>query len=185
MILLVDNYDSFTYNIVDLLRTSTSRTIHVLNSSQLSLEAIHPYSHIIFSPGPGLPSDFPIMNDILDAYDEYKSILGICLGHQAICSHYGATLYHLDTVFHGVQSRIQCVPDSHLFVSKKTMTVGRYHSWAIKDIPASLKITAYDDQGIVMAVEHRSKRVYGVQFHPESYMTVNGYKIFQHFLNEL
>lgn len=184
MILLVDNNDSFTYNILQLLRAvAADRRVVVCRSQDVASEEVGAFDHIIFSPGPGSPDDFPVMHDILSKYDSAKSILGICLGHQAICQHYGAQLKNLDEVCHGQSSNIRCDCRSLLFDGVEQMTVGRYHSWVAQALPKELRITAVDQMGTVMAVEHLSKRIYGVQFHPESYMTKGGDIILRNFIN--
>lgn len=182
MILLIDNNDSFTYNVVELLRRVTPQSVVIIKSDELSIEQVEEYDIIIFSPGPGLPDDYPIIGKVLDRYDSHKRILGICLGHQAICEHYGGRLVNLSKVMHGVESRIECDPGSVLFSGITTTTVGRYHSWAATDIPPLLKITALDHQGTVMAVEHRCKQVFGLQFHPESFITLQGEQILKNFI---
>lgn len=182
MILLVDNNDSFTYNIVELLRSTTNKQVSVFNYRDVTVSLAAHYDTLIFSPGPLLPCNFPIMKALLAQYDNCKAILGICLGHQAICQYYGATLVQSDVVFHGEPSLIDCKPDSILFSGVTNMIVGRYHSWLATDIPADLRVTARDAHGAVMAVGHLKKRVFGVQFHPESYITEAGELILKNFL---
>lgn len=184
MLLIVDNNDSFTYNVVELIRKVSSISITIKKSKTLTIEEVAPFSHIIFSPGPSLPDHFPMMKNILKQFQNQKIILGICLGHQAICEFYGAKLYHTDTVMHGVPSLITCDPTSTLFRDKTELIVGRYHSWAAQEIPDCLNTTALDENGVVMAVENTSKNIYGVQFHPESYITKSGATIIENFLNK-
>jgi anthranilate synthase/aminodeoxychorismate synthase-like glutamine amidotransferase len=184
MLLIVDNNDSFTYNVVELIRKVSKIDVIVKKSDTLTLEEVNSFTHIIFSPGPSLPDQFPIMKKILEHFQDHKKILGICLGHQAICEFFGAQLYHTGTVKHGVSSLINCVPTSTLFRDKTELMVGRYHSRAAKEIPTCLKVTASDNEGVVMAVEHTSKNIYGVQFHPESYITQAGASIIENFLNK-
>jgi len=184
MLLIVDNNDSFTYNVVELIRKVSKIAVVVKKSDTLTLEEVNPFTHIIFSPGPSLPDHYPVMKKILEHYQDHKNILGICLGHQAICEFYGAQLFHTGTVHHGVASQITCDPASTLFKDQSEVTVGRYHSWAAKEIPPCLKVTAFDHEGVVMAVEHTSKNIYGVQFHPESYITQAGATIINNFLHE-
>lgn len=183
MILLIDNNDSFTYNVLELLRMATTEQVTIAKSDELTLRQVHPYDLIILSPGPGLPDHFPILSQLLDRYDNEKPILGICLGHQAICQHYGGRLVNLPQVMHGVESTIECDPDSVLFRGMTSTVVGRYHSWAATDIPHTLKITATDQDGTVMAVEHTTKQVFGLQFHPESVITINGKQILKNFID--
>lgn len=183
MILLIDNNDSFTYNVVELLRRVTTQQITVVKSGELTIEQVQSYDTVIFSPGPGLPDDYPILSAVLDRYDSHKRILGICLGHQAICQHYGGVLINLPQLMHGGESIIECDPNSMLLKGMTTTTVGRYHSWAATDIPHTLKITAIDQVGTVMAVEHITKQVFGLQFHPESFITLNGKQILKNFID--
>lgn len=185
MILLVDNNDSFTYNVQQQLRRVTDQQIHVKRADTIECRHVERYSHIIFSPGPGVPDDFPIMSQILQQHDREKPILGICLGYQAICQYYGAVLRNLEQVVHGQPHEVRCEVESKLFRAVETMVVGRYHSWVAHQIPEVLQVTAIDNAGVVMAVEHISKPVYGVQFHPESYITKEGDAIIRNFLNEL
>ena len=183
MILLVDNNDSFTYNIVDLLRGICREELCVKNSRSMSAYDAEEYSHIILSLGPGLPGEFPVMEQILELYSRSRSILGICLGHQAICLYYGGSLMNLPQVAHGLESMINCDTSSVLFDGVGQMVVGRYHSWAADRVPEQLRVSARDGEGVVMAVEHIELPIFGVQFHPESYMTKDGITIFRNFLN--
>jgi anthranilate synthase/aminodeoxychorismate synthase-like glutamine amidotransferase len=183
MLLIVDNNDSFTFNIVEVIRSVSSVPVFVKNSASLQVEEVKNYKMIIFSPGPSLPDDYPIMKEILSRYASTIPILGICLGHQAICAFFGAQLVQSETIVHGFDSLIKTNPQSVLFKGFSEMIVGRYHSWHAFHIPKSLKITAQDEQGIVMAVEHQHYPVYGVQFHPESYITKEGKQIFKNFID--
>ncbi len=183
MILIVDNNDSFTFNIVESVRSVTNIPFKIISSASLSVEEVSIYQMIILSPGPSLPKDFPILNAILETYHTHKPILGICLGHQAICSFFGAKLVQSHSVMHGYNSLIKTDPDSTLFKGIDQMTVGRYHSWYAEDLPPILKITARDTNGIVMGVEHLSLPVFGVQFHPESYITQYGNQIIKNFID--
>lgn len=183
MILLVDNNDSFTHNIAEALYQITDKKICIRTSTHLHIDDVEKYQKIIFSPGPCLPRDFPLMHDILYRYKATKPILGVCLGHQAICEFFGATIERLQHVLHGIDSTIYCDKHSTLFKNKTSMLVGRYHSWIACNIPKSLKITARDENGHVMAVEHISYSIYGVQFHPESHISIEGVSIFENFIN--
>lgn len=181
MILLIDNNDSFTYNITEMLRNITSQQVEVIRHGRVNMRQVAGYDKIIFSPGPSVPQEYPVMEEILRLYGDTIPILGICLGFQAICLHYGGSLVNTETVIHGVPSLIRCTETSVLFQGIGQTTVGRYHSWIVRDLPGALKITATTTDGIIMAVEHSSKPVYGVQFHPESYMSTDGWKILKNF----
>lgn len=183
MILLIDNNDSFTYNIVEMIRQITANEIVVVRSDMIDVGDVEKYEKIIFSPGPGLPRDFPIMWQIIDRYKTTKPILGICLGHQAICEYFGAKIERLDHALHGVDSTIVCDNSSMLFKDITSMTVGRYHSWTSRQVSEPLHITATDSDGNVMAVEHSTLPIYGVQFHPESYISQGGRIVFENFIN--
>lgn len=187
MTLLINNNDSFTHNIIELLRQITDQEVHIITNGGIELDKVEDYQRIIFSPGPGLPDDFPIMKEILNRYQATKPILGICLGHQAICEYFGARIERLDKVVHGVDSIINCNEYSRLFRGKDTMVVGRYHSWvagwAADEMPDYINIIATDSDGNIMAVEHSILPIYGVQFHPESYISKGGLSIFENFIN--
>ena len=186
MILLIDNYDSFSYNVYQLIG-SINPDIKVIRNDELTIpeiEALNP-SHIIISPGPGKPSEAGICEEVIKYFAGKKPIMGICLGHQAICEVFGATVTYAKQLMHGKQSVARLDNSSVLFKGMDDkMTVARYHSLAAKPdtIPACLKVTATTDDGEVMAVEHRDFKVYGVQFHPESVLTPDGKKIMVNFL---
>lgn len=177
-ILLLDNYDSFTYNIAHYLRELTGNKIPVIRNDQISVEDVGAYDAIVLSPGPGLPADAGIMHDLIRKYAPSKKILGICLGMQAIGEVFGGTLLNLPEVFHGVATTATILtPNEILFqgMSEK-IEVGRYHSWVVdeKTLPLILEITAIDDSGHIMALRHKKFDVRGVQFHPESVLTPYG-----------
>lgn len=185
-IVLIDNNDSFTYNIVNLIKSHFKEVLlDVVSYKEVIPETLQQYDRIIFSPGPQLPQDYPILYDILRMYDVQIPILGICLGHQAICHYYGAEIQHLGRVVHGEPSVINCDPHSVLFSGTTSSIVGRYHSWAAFHIPDTLNITASTEDHIVMAVEHKHKPVFGVQFHPESIITHCGVDIIRHFIYDI
>jgi anthranilate synthase component 2 len=177
-LLVLDNYDSFTYNLVHLLR-EVGASPEVFRNDKISLEAVATYDKILLSPGPSLPKDAGIMPALLQRYAAEKDILGVCLGHQAIGEAFGASLYNLPEVQHGVATDTIIVDSQEKLFQKlpRQFKVGRYHSWVIdkdslKNTP--LKITAEDEQGFVMAVRHQQYAVCGVQFHPESILTEFG-----------
>lgn len=185
-VLLIDNNDSFTYNIVNLITCNFKDVIlDVLSYDDVVLDELQQYDRIIYSPGPQQPRDYPILYDILRAYDDKIPVLGICLGYQAICDFYGAEIKHLTRVVHGEPSSISCDPGSVLFSGMTHGVVGRYHSWAAFNIPDTLKITACADDDVVMAVEHKHKNVFGVQFHPESIISNCGVDIMRHFIYDI
>lgn len=164
-----------------MLRNITSQKIEVIRHNRVNALQVAGYDKIIFSPGPSVPQEYPVMDEILRLYGNTIPILGICLGFQAICLHYGGSLINTEKVMHGVPSVIHCIPPSVLFKGMEQTTVGRYHSWIVRDLPDELKITAATADGVIMAVEHRSKPVYGVQFHPESYISTDGEEILRNF----
>lgn len=177
MLLIVDNHDSFTYNLVQLVEEATAMDYYVLPSEQVEVSAAAAFSHIMFSPGPGLPQDFPVMQALLQAYDTQKSFLGICLGHQAIAQHYGGRLNNLSQVVHGQQKKVYRQGEDMLFEGlPQPFEVGLYHSWVVdaESMPSTLTTTALSEQGRVMALCHKAYNVRGLQFHPESIMTPQG-----------
>ncbi|MCR4617667.1 MAG: aminodeoxychorismate/anthranilate synthase component II [Lachnospiraceae bacterium] len=186
MTLLIDNYDSFSYNVYQLIG-SINPDIKVIRNDEMTIpeiEALNP-DHIIISPGPGKPSDAGICEEVIKYFAGKKPIMGICLGHQAICEVFGATVTYAKKLMHGKQSVASLDNDSVLFKGmEKEMTVARYHSLAAKadTIPEVLKVTATTPDGEVMAVEHKEYPVFGVQFHPESVLTPQGSKIMENFL---
>ncbi len=181
MILLIDNHDSFTYNIVEMIRRATVMDVTVISSSHLQLEDVANYKYIILSPGASLPNDYPILYKVIDMYIGKLPILGICLGFQALCHYFGGELVNYNIPYHGVESIISCDSSSLLFNGRNSMAVGRYHSWYVKNISKKLNIVAATNNGEIMAVENREMMVFGTQFHPESYITEYGETIFTNF----
>ncbi|QZE14115.1 aminodeoxychorismate/anthranilate synthase component II [Halosquirtibacter laminarini] len=176
-IVIIDNYDSFTYNLVHLLKEIEEVEISVLRNDKFELEDLESYDKILLSPGPGIPSEAGLLMETIKAYSDKKPILGICLGHQAIGEYFGATLENLSTVYHGIQSEIMIDPKSPIFQGlDKLIKVGRYHSWAISNIelPECLEIIAKDENEQIMAIQHKELDIIGVQFHPESVLTPEG-----------
>jgi len=178
-ILVLDNYDSFTYNLVHILRElGYGPRMQVFRNDKITLAEVDQFDKILLSPGPGIPQEAGIMQDLVKRYGPTKSILGICLGHQGIAEAYGATLYNMKQVLHGVASEISLLDEDELLfrgVPKQT-SVGRYHSWAVvpESINGDLKITARDANQEVMGIRHRFHDVAGLQFHPESVLTAEG-----------
>ena len=185
-ILVLDNYDSFTYNLVQYLEELTQGKIEVKRNDKISLEEVDKYDIIILSPGPGLPHEAGIMPEVLKTYAKTKKILGVCLGHQAIIENFGGSIRNLEKVYHGIAtSIIQSEHKSILFEDiNDVFLAGRYHSWCgvVDEMPEELQVTAADEQGEIMAIQHKTLPIYGVQFHPESIMTAVGKKILANFL---
>ena len=193
MILLIDNYDSFSYNLVQLVGTvlnkhqTLNQTIQVIRNDELSIDQILKLqpSHIILSPGPGRPRDAGVCEEVIQACKHSSTILGVCLGHQAICEVFGATITYAKELMHGKQSVVMVDTNSLLFQGlEETLSVARYHSLAAKGdtMPDSLQVIGTADDGEIMAVKHREFNIYGVQFHPESVLTPNGEKMMENFL---
>lgn len=188
MILLIDNYDSFSYNLYQLIGT-INPDIKVIRNDEMTVEEIKSLapSHIILSPGPKRPEDAGVCIDVAKSLGDTSKILGVCLGHQSICTAFGATVGYAKELMHGKQSICKIDNSSKLFKGlENEIAVARYHSLAAIDgtIPDCLKITAKTDDGEIMAVEHKTLPIYGVQFHPESIMTPDGIKILKNFLED-
>ena len=185
-ILILDNYDSFTYNLVHLVREIGGYHLEVHRNDKITMEAVQDYDRIILSPGPGIPSESGILCDLIKEYAGVKPIFGVCLGEQAIAEVFGATLINLPRVVHGLSMETEVLDESDpLFRNiPKKFKSGRYHSWAVsdKDFPSCLKITARDPDGTVMALRHRDYNVCGVQFHPESVLTAHGRTMMENWL---
>ena len=181
-VLVLDNYDSFTYNLVHYIE-SFDVQCDVFRNDKILLEDVNNYDKILLSPGPGIPEEAGILLDVIKKYASTKSILGVCLGHQAIGQVFGADLYNVGNVIHGKSKNTIIIKDDILFDGIDIeFQSGRYHSWAIKDIKSPLIVTAIDDDGIVQAIKHETYNVRGVQFHPESVMTPQGKKIIENWL---
>lgn len=184
-ILLLDNYDSFTYNLVHGIKSLGYNEVDVIRNDKIDLNMVIQYDKIILSPGPGLPEKAGLMFNLLERYAESKSILGVCLGHQAIAEVYGAKLINIPTVFHGVQTPVKVIGEDYLFSGlPDEFPAGRYHSWIVSkdDFPEVLEVTAVDDAGDIMALKHKLLDLHGVQFHPESILTPDGITIIKNFL---
>jgi anthranilate synthase component II len=189
-ILVLDNYDSFTYNLVQYITELVGETPSVFRNDAISLDDVEAYDAIVLSPGPGLPNEAGIMPELIKRYAPTKAIFGVCLGLQAIGEAFGGELYNLPKVFHGVATVIQVVDNQELIFKNipNEVLVGRYHSWAVKaeNLPAELKVTATADGGkTIMAMAHRTYNVRGVQFHPESIMTDYGKQMLKNFFEPL
>lgn len=185
--LVIDNYDSFTYNLVHYLEDILQEKVDVYRNDKISIADVNQYENILISPGPGIPEEAGITKELIKTYGPTKRILGVCLGHQAIGEVYGSKLSNLEKVYHGMGTPIEItVPEDPLFENlPRRFEGGRYHSWIIDEnnCPDPLEITAKDDQGRIMAVRHREYRVHGVQFHPESVLTLHGMDIMKNWIN--
>src|SRR6476659_2595965 len=201
-ILVFDNYDSFTYNLVHLVEKILHEKVDVFRNDQLPLEDVRKYDKIILSPGPGIPSEAGMLLPLIKEYAPSKSILGVCLGHQAIGEAFGGKLLNLSSVYHGVATSIRVVNGQSSMVNEGNsrsihhlqknlfeglpgeFEAGRYHSWIVskENFPAELEITAEDEKGYIMALQHKTYDVQGVQFHPESVLTPMGEKIMRNWL---
>lgn len=184
-ILVLDNYDSFTYNLVQYIRELGFSNIDVRRNDAITLDEVEAYDAIVLSPGPGLPAEAGIMPELILRYAPRKPIFGVCLGQQAIGEAFGGTLENLSAVFHGVETPIHVTrADEPLFSGiPEVFRAGRYHSWAVKKegFPDALEVTAEDESGAIMALRHKTYNVRGVQFHPESIMTEHGCQMLANF----
>lgn len=182
-ILMIDNYDSFTYNLVHYLE-DLGAELTVKRNDQLTLDEVVPFSHLVLSPGPGIPDEAGLLKDIIRTYAPHKRIFGVCLGQQAIGEIFGGQLVNLDKVYHGVASTITITQEDLLFRGlPKQLEVGRYHSWVVHpDLPEVLEALAVDENGQVMALRHRTYDVRAVQFHPESVLTPHGKQMLKNWL---
>ncbi|MDR1022417.1 MAG: aminodeoxychorismate/anthranilate synthase component II [Prevotellaceae bacterium] len=186
-LLVLDSYDSFTYNLVHALRKLGCSDVEVVRNDQIALEAVARYDKVVLSPGPGIPSESGILLELIKAYAPTKSIFGVCLGMQAIGEAFGGTLVNLKNVYHGVSDEIRVTAPDLLFDGLgEQFEAGRYHSWVVspENFPEALSVTAQDRHGNIMALMHRRYRVRGVQFHPESVLTPMGEKIIQNWLEK-
>lgn len=202
-ILIFDNYDSFTYNLVHLVEKITHLKVDVYRNDQIPLEKVQEYDKIVLSPGPGIPEEAGLLLPLIKEYAATKSILGVCLGHQAIGQAFGGKLVNLSTVYHGVATPVRIVSgqlsvvsepgsslNTHYSRSKlfdglpETFEAGRYHSWIVSDenFPKELEVTARDDNNYIMGLQHKKYDVQGVQFHPESVLTPKGEEIMKNWL---
>lgn len=186
-ILIFDNYDSFTYNLVHLVKELGYTDVNIFRNDKIALEDVAKYDKIILSPGPGIPSEAGLLLPLIKEYAGKKPILGVCLGHQAIGEAFGAQLKNLEDVYHGVATRINITQPDYIFDTLgRELEVGRYHSWIVDNnrFPDCIEITATDNNGQIMALKHKEFDVHGVQFHPESVLTPAGETIVKNFLNQ-
>lgn len=185
-ILVLDNYDSFTFNLVQMIEQIVGKSVSVLKNDEISLEQIEEFDKIILSPGPGIPSEAGLLLDVIKKYYDKKPILGVCLGQQAIAEAFGGSLIQLDEIFHGVATMAKSTNISTKILENlpSNLEVGRYHSWAVnpQNFPEELQITSVDEEGMIMSIQHKKYKVYGVQYHPESILTPYGKAILKNFL---
>jgi len=183
-IIIIDNYDSFTYNLAGLIRT-LGYEVDVVRNDKFAMELLEQYDKIILSPGPGIPSEAGQLLEVIQSYAPKKSILGVCLGHQAIGESFGATLTNLTDVYHGVCTPADLKGNDYIFDNlPNKIDVGRYHSWVVDtaQFPDCLEITATSSDGCIMGLKHKTFDVHGIQFHPESVLTPDGKTIIENFL---
>ncbi len=185
-ILVFDNYDSFTYNLVHLAEKITGIHTDVFRNDEITLEDVKKYDKIILSPGPGVPADAGLLLPLLKEYSASKCILGVCLGHQAIGEACGASLINLSSVFHGIATPVKTTANKSILFEglQEQFTAGRYHSWIVdaETLPAELEITATDQNNFIMAMQHKNFDLQSVQFHPESVLTPDGETIMRNWL---
>jgi len=185
-VLILDNYDSFTYNLVHYVEANLNYEVDVFRNDEISIEDVGNYETIILSPGPGLPKDAGILKEVIEKYASSKKILGVCLGMQAIGEVYGGELTNLDNVFHGVATPITVTVTTDLLFKglPNSFDIGRYHSWVVsnQNFPEELAITSVEENGQVMSLKHKDHKLYGVQFHPESILTEYGKEMINNFL---
>jgi anthranilate synthase component 2 len=183
-VLVIDNYDSFTYNLVHYLEALQCEVV-VKRNDKLSLAEVEPFQKILLSPGPGIPEEAGLLKEIIATFSPTKSIFGVCLGHQAIGEVFGGRLINLDEVYHGVATDIQIVKEDPIYAGiPKNITVGRYHSWVVDPrLPDTLVATSFDTNGQLMSLRHSQYDVCGVQFHPESVLTPQGKNILKNWIH--
>ena len=183
--IIIDNYDSFTYNLSHLLK-ELGADVTVVRNDKFNIEDLEQYDKIVLSPGPGIPSEAGLMPQVIKAYAGRKPILGICLGHQAIGEAFGAKLLNIGNVVHGVATPAHLVAEDYIFKGQPAdLEVGRYHSWVVDDneLPACLEVTGRSDDGYIMSMRHKEYDIRGIQYHPESVLTPDGKAIINNWLN--
>lgn len=181
---IIDNYDSFTYNLAHLVK-ELGAEVSVVRNDQFRLSELKPFDKIILSPGPGIPTEAGLLMDVIDAYAPVKPILGVCLGHQAIGEYFGGKLTNLSQVFHGIASTISITAPDYIYKKLPAQVqVGRYHSWVVDNegLPDCLEVTSVSEEGQIMSLRHKQYDVRGIQYHPESVLTPEGRKIIANWL---
>ena len=181
-VLVIDNYDSFTYNFVHYME-DLDYEVSVVRNDEFSMDFVEKFDKILISPGPGIPDEAGQIKELIKRFCSTKSIMGVCLGHQAIGEVFGGKLKNLDSVFHGVATDIKIVSEDKIFKNiPKKIKVGRYHSWVVEKLNDNLEVLASDNDGNIMALRHKDYKVWGVQFHPESILTEYGKDILKNWL---
>ncbi len=185
-ILVIDNYDSFTYNLVHAIKKISGLPVDVYRNDEISLEEIEKYDKIVLSPGPGIPEEAGLLLDIIKEFAPKKSMLGVCLGHQAIGEAFGGKLHNMNRVLHGIATPVKLTKNRSVLFDKlpESFEVGRYHSWIVEneDLPDCFEVTSYDKDGMIMSMKHKDYDVESVQFHPESVLTPLGEKMIENWL---
>ncbi len=185
-ILVIDNYDSFTYNLVHAIKKISGFQVDVYRNDEITLDEIEKYDKIVLSPGPGIPEEAGLLLDIIRKFGPNKSILGVCLGHQAIGEAFGGELHNMNRVLHGIATPVHLTQNKSVLFEglPECFDVGRYHSWIVKEenLPDCFEVTSYDDEGRIMSMKHKKYDVQGVQFHPESVLTPLGEKMIENWL---
>jgi len=185
-ILILDNYDSFTYNLYHLIKEAGHKDVEVIRNDKINLDDVAAFDKIVLSPGPGIPEEAGLLLPLIKQYAPTKSILGVCLGHQAIGESFGGKLINLKDVYHGIQTPVNIIENDYIFdgLGKQTLA-GRYHSWVVSPdkFPGELTITAMSKENQIMALRHKEYDVHGIQFHPESILTPQGKAIIEKFLS--
>lgn len=185
-IVIIDNYDSFTYNLSHLIK-ELGADVTVYRNDKFTLDQLEKFDKIVLSPGPGIPSEAGLLLDVIKAYAGKKPILGVCLGHQAIGESFGGKLTNLSQVYHGVATPCHITKDDYLFKGlPEKIEIGRYHSWVVdtKDFPDCLEVTSVSDEGYIMSLRHKEYDIRGIQYHPESVLTKDGKKILKNWLEK-
>ena len=187
-ILVIDNYDSFTYNLVHAIKKISGLPVDVFRNDEISLEEIEKYDKIVLSPGPGIPEEAGLLLDIIKEFAPKKSMLGVCLGHQAIGEAFGGKLHNMNRVLHGIATPVKLTKNRSVLFDKlpESFEVGRYHSWIVEneDLPECFEVTSYDKDGMIMSMKHKEYAVESVQFHPESVLTPLGEKMIENWLGK-
>ena len=185
-ILVIDNYDSFTYNLVHAIKKISGLPVDVFRNDEISLNETEKYDKIVLSPGPGIPEEAGLLLDIIKEFAPKKSILGVCLGHQAIGEAFGGKLHNMNRVLHGIATPVKLTQNKSILFDElpESFEVGRYHSWIVQneDLPDCFDVTSYDENGMIMSMKHKEYNVESVQFHPESVLTPLGEKMIENWL---